>query len=96
MDFSTHLEFRLPIVVGTVPLRHIPTALPLENGNALPSDLPPALSTIQPLSAEPPPPSYEECMFGEVDARDDADNEPMGRNFAFAPKYPVYRVWTEF
>uniref|UniRef100_A0A914WEZ2 Arrestin C-terminal-like domain-containing protein n=1 Tax=Plectus sambesii TaxID=2011161 RepID=A0A914WEZ2_9BILA len=88
---SSGRTIQLPIIVGTVPLWHQSTAPPLDNGNALSSDVPPAFSTIQPLPAEPPPPSYEECTFGKVDAHDDEDNEHTRGHFAFAPKYPVYR-----
>uniref|UniRef100_A0A914WHJ6 Arrestin C-terminal-like domain-containing protein n=1 Tax=Plectus sambesii TaxID=2011161 RepID=A0A914WHJ6_9BILA len=88
---STSRKIQLPLIVGTVPLLLLPTAPLFDSGNAFPSDLPPAFSTVQPLPAEPPPPSYEECMFGRVDARNDEDNEHTRGNLAFAPKYPVYR-----
>ena len=37
------------------------------------------------------PPSYEECMFGEVSIRDKDDSENTAGNLTFAPRYSFYR-----
>uniref|UniRef100_A0A914WJ86 Uncharacterized protein n=1 Tax=Plectus sambesii TaxID=2011161 RepID=A0A914WJ86_9BILA len=89
--FSIGCNIQIPITVGTIPVWQRPKAPPSDSGNTVSSNQPPALPTIEPLPAEPPPPTYKECMFGKVDAHDDGDNEHTRGNFAFAPKYPVYR-----
>ncbi|XP_076443877.1 arrestin domain-containing protein 17-like [Babylonia areolata] len=48
----------------------------------------------KPLSSESSvtgPPSYEECMFGQVSIRDKDDSENTAGTLTFAPRYSFYR-----
>ena len=37
------------------------------------------------------PPSYEECVQGRVDIREDGDSQYIRGDMSWAPKYPTYR-----
>nr|CAD7424192.1 unnamed protein product [Timema monikensis] len=96
----SNVEVVIPITIGTVPLIWGPPASfgtsPAAFGQpSIPSAplLPPAgpsIAQLYPHSA--PPPSYDECMFGAANIKDESDTDYTFGKMEFAPKYPNYKM----
>uniref|UniRef100_A0A1B0D8F9 Arrestin-like N-terminal domain-containing protein n=1 Tax=Phlebotomus papatasi TaxID=29031 RepID=A0A1B0D8F9_PHLPP len=84
---------KIPITLGTVPLRdNVYDAMPV-NGNDVQIQMEPILNPVLSPDADHdlPPPSYEECIFGAVQVKDDEDDEKTVMSCTgYAPRYPVY------
>ncbi|XP_076472508.1 arrestin domain-containing protein 3-like [Babylonia areolata] len=67
---------------------------PPEGAGAMPYP-PPAMEPTAPVMPpgsvpDMPPPSYNECVFGKVNIKDDEDNDHTRGNMDYAPVYPYY------
>ncbi|GAB0088085.1 hypothetical protein DMENIID0001_024650 [Sergentomyia squamirostris] len=74
---SDDVEIRIPIVVGTVPLLAGSPHMASSSGGG------------PGFNHNLPPPSYEECISGKYDIKEDSDDKTNSK--PFAPLYPVYR-----
>uniref|UniRef100_A0A1B0GIA7 Putative signal transduction n=1 Tax=Lutzomyia longipalpis TaxID=7200 RepID=A0A1B0GIA7_LUTLO len=85
---------KIPITLGTVPLRdNVYNVVPGTQGIQPPIQMEPILNPISHPSSDQnlPPPSYEECIFGTVQVKDDEDDEKTVMSCTkYAPRYPVY------
>ncbi|GAB0088642.1 arrestin domain-containing protein 17 [Sergentomyia squamirostris] len=86
--FYRNPEVKIPITLGTIPLtNNVFSTVPNSNLSQ---------STVNPTGAprvqgNMPPPSYEECIFGAAQVRDDEDDENTVISCTnCTPRYPVY------
>uniref|UniRef100_A0A1L8DK69 Putative arrestin domain-containing protein 3 n=1 Tax=Nyssomyia neivai TaxID=330878 RepID=A0A1L8DK69_9DIPT len=90
---GAHLNpvLKIPVTLGTVPLRdNVYNIMP---GTEAPIAIEPILNPITSPAADRnlPPPSYEECVFGAVQVKDDEDDDKTVMSCTtYAPRYPVY------
>jgi hypothetical protein len=94
----SELKLSTDLLIGTIPLRGLfftashpvtggaITVQPTSSANQQATDEPPDYS-----SCDLPPPSYEECVSGQVDIREVNDSKYLRGNLTWAPKYPMYR-----
>ncbi|XP_025077865.1 uncharacterized protein LOC112554340 [Pomacea canaliculata] len=99
---SLDLEVPLEILIGTIPLRQVvaqypPRAPQPTVGFPLPTGATPSapfepMMPYSPPSSIPnlPPPSYNECVFGKVNVKEEDDNEHTRGALDFAPVYTYY------
>ncbi|XP_067002669.2 arrestin domain-containing protein 2 isoform X2 [Anabrus simplex] len=97
-----NLTMETPVVIGTVPLVMYQPFL----SNPLPPQYSEGEIQHSACGIEPSapmdtsnypvtnPPTYEECMQGKKDTRDEDDNEYTRGNMEFAPRYPTYQFQT--
>jgi len=87
---STDLTTTFPLVIGSIPLRqqfqYIQPAPPSPIA-VQPSAPPVPMSDQYP---DLPPPSYEECVGGKSNIRDETDNDYTQGDMQFAPRYTYY------
>ncbi|GFO36973.1 arrestin domain-containing protein 3 [Plakobranchus ocellatus] len=88
------LEIPLEIIIGTIPLMSVvaqnPPMAPVGFDNASPWPLPPPSEAGMPqIPPNLPPPSYNECITGQVDIRGKNDEHTRG-DLSFAPAYTYY------
>ncbi|GAB0088640.1 arrestin domain-containing protein 3 [Sergentomyia squamirostris] len=82
---------KIPVTLGTVPLRD--NVFPIIPVNSTEISVEPIMNPITAPSSHfnMPPPSYEECVFGAVQVKDDEDDEKTVMLCKTnAPRYPVY------
>ncbi|KAL5022520.1 hypothetical protein ScPMuIL_001675 [Solemya velum] len=73
------------ILIGTVPLQGMGVVSPIVSAESPVPSAPPEMTRFMDA-----PPSYEECIFGKVQIRDDDDDEHTTGQLAWAPAYPYY------
>ncbi|XP_059610615.1 arrestin domain-containing protein 3-like [Phlebotomus argentipes] len=86
---------KIPVTIGTVPLRdNVYAIMPAsEDISGGPVHAEPILNPIQSPGFDQnlPPLSYEECIFGAIQVKDDEDDEKTVMSCKQnAPRYPVY------
>ncbi|ESP05157.1 hypothetical protein LOTGIDRAFT_227836 [Lottia gigantea] len=91
-DLSVPLE----ILIGTIPLQSVMQQYGFSSdaqGFTQPSTNTTSIP-IEPSAPDMPPPSYAECNFGQVDIRDETDNEHTRGNMQYTPIYTYYN-WNQ-
>lgn len=101
---TSDLDFTFPVTIGTIPLRTdfntflrpqtmpVVSAPPLVDFGQAAYHAPTAPALEMPTFNEYPdlpPPSYEECVYGKVNIRED-DDEHISEELNFAPRYMYY------
>nr|XP_039254407.1 arrestin domain-containing protein 2-like isoform X2 [Styela clava] len=97
--FSISLRGKAPIVIGTVPLRHLPEYRRTESETIaveFSRTPPPSFSTLPANDLDvtynnfPPPPSYVAATQGSTNVRDNDDNEFTMGEMSYTPHYTYY------
>jgi hypothetical protein len=88
---SFDLVVSLPITIGTIPLQeYIGTlAPPVYKAGFAPTALPPALDQFN-MYPNLPSPTYAQSVWGVANVR--SDDEHLGGDFEFLPKYAIYNT----
>nr|XP_002129778.1 arrestin domain-containing protein 3-like [Ciona intestinalis] len=88
---SINLRLNLPIQLGTIPLQGLtPYSIHPPMGSFPVSSPPVEPSAPPPPTYEPPPPTYMAAVGGEVNIRDEDDNEHIVGGTSYAPQYTYY------
>ncbi|XP_062620954.1 arrestin domain-containing protein 3-like isoform X2 [Saccostrea cucullata] len=93
------LHVPLLIIIGTIPLRTVVQQYQAQYGISSPAQ--PALPAPGPAPSAPPvggasimsdlpPPSYNECVFGKTNIREEDDSEHTRGEMDYAPAYTYY------
>nr|XP_022332254.1 arrestin domain-containing protein 3-like [Crassostrea virginica] len=86
------LQVPLSIIIGTIPLHSIARQYQTQYGISGPPELPPTgpAPSAPPNDRSLPPPSYNECVFGKTNIKDEEDTEYTQGQMDFAPAYTYY------
>ncbi|CAH1796807.1 unnamed protein product [Owenia fusiformis] len=104
-EFSQAIELPLTVEIGTIPLLNLfspPSYNHLEGpiiSQPAAVPIPPGQEYLRPPTYEESfgdaipsaPPSYAECVFGQVNTHDDEDETELGDSVNYAPVYTFYR-----